>query len=331
MKNKKLIRSSAILFAVLLFFNACKKDKTTIYNDPSPQPVSTTNFPVNVMGSWTTAAPKSQKFSFDATQGNWVTGANGCKFYFPANSLLDMGNNPVTGNVDIELIEYMTKAEMLFAGVTVTSGNQLLESGGMFYLMARKNGAELHLKNNVGFRMEIPQTNNTDDPMDIWEGELNNGDSLNRINWVKKDTVQIVPKIDSAQHRKKYFVLFDYFKFGYCNIDREWGKFKTKVTKFRVKMPDGCNDTNSTALLLFKNYNCCAWCYWIADEDLITSGYQLPSGEVVKVLVYKRTGDGVDDLEYAVRELTFTDDTRVEFTSLVKCTNAELEAIIKGL
>jgi hypothetical protein len=331
MKYTFLTKTILAVFISAIGFVACKKDRTTVLvnNNPGKTP---TSYPVNILGGWTKQAPKKQSFTMNADGGGWVTGAKGCRFYFPPAALLDMSNNAVTGNVEIELIEYMNKADMLFSGVTVTAGNELLESGGMFYLMARKNGAELHLKDNSGFMINIPQTNNNMEPMDFWAGEPNQDDSLNKVNWVKQDTVAIVPRKDTAaQGRATYSMMFDYFKFGYCNIDREMNKFKTLVTKFRIKLPEGCNDTNSTALLLFKNYNCCAWCFWFPDENRMSTYYSLPQGETAKVLIYKKTGKNEDDLEYAVKEFTFTDVTEVEFTTLSKCTNQQLEDVIKGL
>ena len=331
MKNKWLyIASFTIVF--LLLFNACKKERTTVYiTTPNVNPkVPAVNYSVSILSAFKKAAPSLQKFTINAAGAQWVIGAKGCRFYFPANSLLDKNGNAVTGNVDVELMEYMNKADMLFSGVTVGSGNQLLESGGMFYLMAKQNGVELKMKDNSGFFIQIPQTNNTPDPMDFWIGENNAGDSLNKVNWVLKDTVQIQPKKDTARF-SSYGMQFNYFKFGYCNIDREWSRFKTFISKFRIKLPSDCNDTNSTALLLFKNYNCCAWCNWLTAEKAIATHYQLPLGETIKVLVYKKTGPKEDDLEYAIKEIVLTDDTHIDFTTLVKCTGLELEGFIKAL
>lgn len=331
MKNKWLV-SASLFIVLLLVLNACKKDKTTVYLSNTKIPnTPNVNYSVGILSMLKKSAPTLQKFTVNPANALKIVGAKGCTFYFPANCLLDKNGNTVTGTVDIELIEYMNKADMLFSGVTVVSGNQLLESGGMFYLMAKQNGVELQMKDNSGFSIQIPQTNNTPDPMDFWIGENNVADSLNKVNWVKKDTVQIVPKKDSAQHRNNYSLQFNYFKFGYCNIDREWSKFKTFINKFRIKLPNNCNDTNSTALLLFKNYNCCAWCHWLSTEDAISTSYQLPLGETIKVLVYKKTGPKEDDLEYAIKEIVLSNDTQVDFTSLVKCTNLELEGFIKAL
>lgn len=333
--NRKILSFSILFFLSLMLFQACKKDRTTVViNNPTNNTTKANK--LNILNTFKSAAPSLQTFTINAANGSWITGAKGCKFYFPANALLDASNNPVTGNVTIELKEYMNKADMLFSGVTVTSGNSLLESGGMFYIMAKQNGQELHLKNNVGFQMMVPQADNGNNQMDFWNGVAND-DSLNKVDWVKQDSVVIEKVKDSAQgggaNRQSYFGQFNYFKFGYCNIDREAWKFSTIINKFRIKLPAGCNDTNSTSLLLFKNYNCCAWCYWNNFEDLMSTYYQLPLGETLKVLVYKKTGSGEDDLAYAVLEITLVDNTLADFSSvpLIPCTNQQLEDVIKAL
>lgn len=332
----KIVSIATILIMAVLIFQACKKDRTTVLITNPSSNTNTTSAKFNALKAFSNAAPSLQSFTLNATSGGWITGAKGCRFYFPANALLTKTNMPVTGNVTIELKEYMNKADMLFSGVTVSSGTQLLESGGMFYVMAKQAGAELHLKNGVGFQISIPKTDNGTDPMDFWNGENNVDDSLNKVDWVKQDSVVIKPRKDSAQgggFRQSYFGQFNYFKFGYCNIDREWSRFKTLISKFRIKLPSHCKDTNSTALLLFKNYNCCAWCNWEYGEDLISTHYSLPLGETIKVLVYKKTGSGADDLAYAIMEISLTDNTLVDFSAvnLTACTNQQLEDVIKAL
>lgn len=324
---------TAVIAAGFLSLSSCKKDRTTlIINNPTTGGGKGST--LNPLNTFQDAKPMSQSFTFDIGTGAVITGAKGSQFYFPANSLLHQNNTQVTGNVVVEIREYMNKADMLFSGVTVTSGNDLLESGGMFYIMPRQNGEDLKLKPGSGFQINIPKTNAGNEAMDFWNGEPNVKDSFNKINWIKQDSVPIKQRQDSAQGQQtKYFAQFNYFKFGYCNIDREMNKFKTLISKFRIKLPGHCKDTNSTALLMFKNYNSCAWCYWITSEEQMSTGYSLPLNETVKVLVYKKTGSGDDDLAYAVLEITLTDNTVADFsnTALTPCTNQQLEDIIKAL
>lgn len=325
---------AALLVIGTMTAQSCKKDRTTvILNNTTGTTKVTVLNPLNTFAS---AAPMKQSFTFDIASGALITGSKGSQFYFPPSSLVHQDGSPVSGNVQVEIREYMNKADMLFSGVTVTSGNALLESGGMFYIMPRQNGEELKLKSGSTFQIFIPKANAGNEAMDFWNGEPNLDDSLNKIDWEKQDSVPIKQVRDTVQgqgQRTTYFAQFNYFKFGYCNIDREMNKFKTLISKFRIKLAGHCKDTNSTALLMFKNYNSCAWCYWINGEEQMSTYYGLPLNETIKVLVYKKTGSGEDDLAYAVKEITLIDETTADFstTALTPCTNQQLEDIIKAL
>lgn len=320
---KKSIFAASTLLLALSIFQACKKDPPVIKNTPSK-----TVKLGNSLAIWAKHAPATQRFSFDAANGAYIVGAKGIKIYIPQKALLDANNNVVTGTVDLELREYMSKGDMLLSGVTTVSGADILESGGMFYLMARKNGSELKMKNNMGGYMIIPQSGNSTDPMQFWKGELTN-DSLNKVNWVIQDTVPMNRFLDTSNGKMSYFRIFNAFQFGYNNIDCK--VFKNFITKFRIKMPAGCNDTNSTAMVLFKNYNAVACCSWIPSEQLIGSAYSLPLGETAQVLAYKRTGPGEDDYEYVLQEFTFTDNTLVMLGSMTKIKFDQLAGVIKAL
>lgn len=331
MKKNQLFIAIAAMAAIISFTASCKKDKVIITNTGNNVKAKS----LNVLNMFKNKAPQKQTFTLNITTGGMVTGAKGTMVYFYASSLLDKNGNKVTGNVDVELTEFMSKSDMLFSGVTVTSGDQLLESGGMFELRVKQGGQELTLDPTSLINITVPSTVSDMDPMDFWNGNDNQNKDNNLVDWKKVDSAKVNRVRDSQQGGgfKNGFNMmqFNYFKFGFCNIDREWGKFKNKCSKFRIKMPNGCVDSNSTALLLFKNYNCCAWCYWMTDEDRISTGYQLPAGETLKVLIYKKTGPGENDLEMSLQEVVLGDDTEVVFTSTTACTLAQLEAAIEAL
>lgn len=320
---------SVAAFAILLA--ACRKDRVII----TPIPTTPTAKSLDVISMWKNKAPKAQSFTIDAASGGMATTASGNRFIFSSNSFMHSDGSPVTGNVTVNITEYNSIADMLFSGITVTSGSELLESGGMFDIRALQNGEELLNDTKNGYILaEINNTSQNIVAMDLWQGAANDDDSRNKMDWKKIDSVRVVPQNrDSMQGNKKfsYSLNFNYFKFGYCNIDREAFSGKTFCKKFRIKMPKGCADSNSTALLMFKQYNSCAWCHWLWNEDAISTSYNLPVGETIKVLVYKKTGPGEDDLEYAIQEYTLLDESNVEFTTLTKCTLNELEAFIKAL
>lgn len=311
---------------IALIFAACKKNQTIIEKE-----VRVVQY-ADPISDWEQFSSKKQLFTIDAGKNQTITTAHGALFKFKANALKDAMDIPVTGNVSIEIIEYNTIADMLFSGITVTAGNELLESGGMFSIVAKQGNKILVIKDSAGLIIEFPKTNKGDEEMKFWKGEKNKNDSFNRVNWVKEDSVKVIREQDTNQQwSPNYSLNFNYFQFGYCNIDREAFNGFSKVNKFSIKLPAGCVDSNSTALLMFKDYNACAWCYWIKDVHEMSTLYNLPVGKSVKVLIYKKTGKNDNDISYAIKEVTLTSNTNITFESITPTTKIGLAAIIKSL
>ncbi|MFT5513177.1 MAG: hypothetical protein ACI8SE_001578 [Bacteroidia bacterium] len=76
-------------------------------------------------------APKIQQFTKLANQRFTLVSENGLHHRFKPNSFKTASGQIVNGQVDIKLTEYMTKAYMVFSGITTTSGSTVLESGAM--------------------------------------------------------------------------------------------------------------------------------------------------------------------------------------------------------
>lgn len=314
---------------------SCKKDRTVVYVNNTPvtpsNPVTPTtkSYLLDVKSMWQSNGPVSQTFTGNAATGFWIVGAKGNRFYIYPYSLVDASNTTVTGSVDVTLIEYVSKADMLFSGVTVTAGDQVLESGAMYYLMIKQNGQELYLKQGESIKAEVIQTNANNEPMDLWKGESNNGDALNAVNWVRVNPMQVRPTLDSSTIKNKFKFNFN-SGFGFYNCDRIVIKPGKECSFFSIKPPKNCNDSNSSAFVVFKQFNTAAWCGWSVKDQLLGLRYRLPIDETVKIVFIMKSGPNEDDLEYALKEVVLQDINELEFTTLTKCTKADLETMIKA-
>ena len=85
-----------------------------------------------------------------------LLGEKGTRITIPANSLIAANGNEVTDSVKIELKEVFTKKDMILTGLTTISDGELLESYGMFYLNATKNGQDLKIKEGLLLEVEMP-------------------------------------------------------------------------------------------------------------------------------------------------------------------------------
>ncbi len=81
---------------------------------------------------------------------------NGAIISIPKNAFLDENGNTVEGPFEIELKEALKPSDILKAGLQTKSGNDLLETGGMFYINARKNGKQLKFNPQEPIVVDVP-------------------------------------------------------------------------------------------------------------------------------------------------------------------------------
>ncbi len=319
----KKIKIIIVFIGLAALIYACKKDQTIIIKEVRVV------LRINPLTDFSELAPKAQFFDINAGNASIVESSRGAKFYFPGNCLRDKAGKLVTGKVNIKLIEYNNKADMIFSNVTAVSQDKILESGGMFFIEAIQNGESLKMDSFVGFKIMVPPTNGAPKNMQFWQGEKNKKDSFNVIDWKKQDSVVVENIEDTSTRTVNYVITFDYFKFGFCNIDHVLFT-GALVSNFVINMPEGCTDTNSTSLLMFKKYNACAWCNW-KNKTQMSTYYRLGVAENIRVLVYKKTGKNANELAYAIAEINTTSNTEVNLPNLKSCTKTELDNIIKDL
>lgn len=110
----------------------------------------------------------AQFFTVNAEEDNVIETEGGLVVAIPKGSLLQNGK-PVTGNIEIEIKEALTPEDIVLSGLSTKSGDNLLETGGMFYFNARKDGENLTIDKENGVIVDVP----TDDykaDMQLYDG-----------------------------------------------------------------------------------------------------------------------------------------------------------------
>jgi hypothetical protein len=326
MKKSHVITLIAAIAMCVLTISSCKKDNETYRGNYNPSAQTGSEVISDFLSQ---RAPKSQSFTVNASGGGTVSGTDGTTIFFPASAFKDLSGNSVSGNVEVNLKEYNTIGDMAFSGVTTVSDGEMIESAGMFHLSANQNGKILQAAKP--FFVQVQQNKIPKNQFQIFEGQEKRdtvaGDS-NRVNWRQRDSANVQQR-DSGNLISMYF---NYFKFGYCNIDRFYNEFKgNKISSFEIKVPAGYDNRNTWALLLFKDYKSCASAYWHSINERFQMGYTLGSGIKCKVLVVAVKDADKKEFEYSLKEVTLTDQTVVNITSFQKVTEAQIEAIVKGL
>lgn len=84
-----------------------------------------------------------QQFKWNPYRQATFVGAQNTKILLPAHAMLNTNGLPVTGTVDLKLIELYSRADMLCAGRTSSSEDRLLHNGAQLYFQAFQHGEPL--------------------------------------------------------------------------------------------------------------------------------------------------------------------------------------------
>jgi hypothetical protein len=130
---KKIISSLTCIVLTTLVLLSCKKTDTSYLVD-------------NSYASFVTANTDAvQTFTIDAATGGTIAFKRGSKITFPPNAFANPDNSITTGNVLVTVKEALLKKQWLMESLSTTTQTEMLVSGGMLDIAARRlvDGAEL--------------------------------------------------------------------------------------------------------------------------------------------------------------------------------------------
>ncbi len=153
-----------------------------------------------------------QHFTIDPTKDTVIESVGGIVLAIPAGAFLDVDGSPVKGRVQFEFKEALDGVSMIASGLGTTSNGRPLETGGMFYLNARKNGASLKMDECKPLYVQVPAVKE-DPEMMLFDGERMPDGSINWVNPKPQEDFLIPVDIFSL-----YF-----YPLGYLDSLRAWG------------------------------------------------------------------------------------------------------------
>lgn len=130
---KNLIKTLAVFTVLTALFTSCRKDDTLVATIESFD---------NFMAS---NKIKEQVFTINGASGGSITGTGGSKIKFPANAFVNADGTAFTGEATITLKEALKKSDWLMEGLSATTVDNILVSGGMLDIKVQRkdNGANL--------------------------------------------------------------------------------------------------------------------------------------------------------------------------------------------
>jgi hypothetical protein len=137
-----------------------------------------------------------QLFSVNGEEGQVIQTEQGMVVVVPESAFLDENGKPVTGNIQLEIKEALDPASIMSAGLSTKSGEELLETGGMFYINARQNGKNLTINPANPVVVQVP-TDEVLANMNLYKGVRQKDGSLDWQN--PKPIEQFLTPVDITQ------------------------------------------------------------------------------------------------------------------------------------
>ena len=266
-----------------------------------------------------TYAPKSQKFNGDAASTITFSSSNDFRYSFQPNSFRNSKGNLVTGNVDIEVIEIASKADMIYSGIMTVSNNQLLESGGMFKITATQGNEELIV--TQPYLVSMP-TDEFDDQMMVFRGEeTQNTEGGSAVNWVLADSTAVFPDSSQQDTSDRYYFYVNFT--SWCNLDKFWNA--TSGAQVRLKVPTECLGYETNVYMIMEDNTVTRLFLDQTNGEYNSSNYILPIGWDIQLLVVS-TKD--DKLSYALVDSEIVNNHLETVNSLTEISEEDLKSLI---
>ena len=171
MNNNASIVLLAGIAATMLF--SCKKSDNT--------PVSY----AGISAVFTQQALQPKTVLIDAGNANSFYGNSGTRYVFAANSFQTAAGVPVTGQVTLQVSEYLQKGDMIFSKMLPISNNEPLLSGGELNVTATQGGQPLYLRPGMTFQANMPQSATAPAGLALFFGQKTDSNSAaGNVNWI---------------------------------------------------------------------------------------------------------------------------------------------------
>lgn len=124
---------------------------------------------------------QSEVFTILTTEDTIVETQNGIVFLIPENAFVDENKNVVNGNIQLEVKEAIDSHTIMTAGLSTLFNDKPLETGGMFFIEATKDGQKLAINPEKEITADVP-TQDYKEGMQLFDGEILKDGTINWTN-----------------------------------------------------------------------------------------------------------------------------------------------------
>lgn len=264
-----------------------------------------------------------QSFTISAVAGGTIHGAGGTSVTFPPDAFSDEEDNDITGDVQISLKEIFTPADMIWNTVYTMSDDELLNSGGAYYINIMQDDIQLKMKEGKYYSLTMPAQYYSSD-MQFFTG-VENADG---VNWnlvpPSPDSISYYDYFEYHDLENTYTILTD--SIGWCNCDAFAG-MPTADCSFHLTGTDGITSTNTIALAVVDELNS-VYCFYgtttLTESSFSEAGIGMTGMHLIVITIKG------DDIYYGL--LPFVPEEDETYTiEMQEATPEELDAVIADL
>lgn len=274
----------------------------------------------------------------DADIGGTIQTNVGTNYIFEGGSFVTMDNQPVTGPIQIEILELYSKGDIVKYGRQTISNGQILRSDGEFLVKAYQNGQELQIAPGESYKIQV-QNENPDPAMLLFEGD----DSGDTFNWLTFDLELPNPSwggvnslwpsewedsLSSEGFGFGYEIFSD--RFDWLNCDAFANYPPEDLTEISVTLPEQYDNSNTVVFIVFNDENTILSMWGDPDTESFVS-WQVPIDTDITIVVMSSTGEaGVEEYQLDLISTTITDGLVIEGEP-EDATIEEIENALDGL
>jgi TonB family protein len=136
-----------------------------------------------------------QLFFIQANRDTTIICKEGTSIKIKANTLIsERTGNEISGKVQLAVKEYYKLSDIILSNLTTTSGNKILETGGMLHLAATADSENCMIKQGCNIEIGFPYSDKKED-MKLFNGTWTN----DKIDWeltnTAQDTIRVFEKV----------------------------------------------------------------------------------------------------------------------------------------
>lgn len=129
--------------------------------------------------------PPTQTFTINGDRDTLLIGKNGTTLAILKNTFVN-SQGQTAKLVNIDLVEVNSITDIIKTNLQTTSGDKILQSGGMFFIDAKENNKSLTIAEGKSIYVEV-RANFKDPQMKIFDGRF---DENGRINWTQTGNLE---------------------------------------------------------------------------------------------------------------------------------------------